>query len=537
VPGYSYRVETSDTDPNCSAPSPDADGVADAYLDLAAFGFTPDPIIFGDSVWYQATFSNGEFYLFGSPQGNMLNFTDDGFVFLKDSEPGAAPYNHLPIPNTSDPNNLLAVLWRDMEIIYDGTRGVTLANLVNMEGAIIEYNGVQDRALPGSTATYDFEVIAYFDAIPDRYEYIFAYNNLSDPVTIGTIGLENAAGTEGVQYGYNDLVLSDGMAICFDQIGSGETAVEITYQVRVDDNAFGILFNEVAHITDNLGSKEAYADVAVRVSDTDLFLSGSSDGLAGSTAYADEDIVRYNFDTGAWSLFLDGSDVGLKGTDVDALHVQADGSILLSLSQRLKIPGFGKVDDSDIIRFIPTSLGEDSAGSFEMYFDGSDHGLKRSNEDVDAIGFTEDGRLVISTTGSFKVPQNEKSSFWCWDELDTITSYSHFYCSQLKGADEDLIVLDSDGSGWEMYFDGSDVLDHGGDMGDVWIDPVTGDIYLSSNEAFNLGSVNGDTLDVFVCHPDSLGSETQCRLDNQLIFDGSEAGLSGRHIDGFAMSH
>ncbi|MCB9443705.1 MAG: DUF11 domain-containing protein [Ardenticatenaceae bacterium] len=538
VPGFTYRIDTSATNPACTVFSAAADGVADSYLDLAAIGIYPDPTIFGDSVWYQAEFTGGEFHLFGLPQGSFLNFTDDGFLFLSGSGPGTTPQIHQPIPDPNDPNNLLAVLWRDMEIVYDGTRGATLVRLADsqnqMVGAIIEFDGMQDRS---SAATFDFEAVAFFNADPNRYEYIFAYNNLTQPVALGTIGLENATGTLGVQYGYDDLALTDGMAICFDQVGSGETAVSISYQARVDDNAFGKLSNQAVHNTDNLGSKEAIASVDVNVYGDSLFLSGSSGGLAGKVAYADEDILRYNLNTGEWSLFLDGSDVGLKATDVDALHVLDDGSILLSLSNRLKIPGFGKVDDSDIIRFVPASLGEDSAGTFEMYFDGSDYGLSRSSEDVDAIGFAVDGRLVVGTTGSFKVPTNQTLA-QCWHGLDAAANYfdSRSRCGQLRGGDEDLIVLDANGYGWDIYFDGSDVLGRRIGLGDTWIDPISGDVYLSLNGELNIGALGITPEDIFVCQPDSLGSDTACTFENQLFFDGAKSGLGGARIDGFSVS-
>lgn len=542
VPGYTYRVDTNLTNPACAAPLASADGVDDGFLDLAVLGIAPDPLIYGDSTWYQASFEGGEFFLFGEPHGNVLNFTDDGFAFLGVFGPGPTPQIHQPIPTATEPNNMLAALWRDMEIVYDGTRGVALATLFSESqnknvGVIVEYNGVQDRVTPGSTATYDFEIVAYFDVEPDRYEYVFAYNNLSDAVTTGTIGLENSLGTEGVQYGYDDLALTDGLAICFDQIGDGGTAVEITYQAVVE-NGQGVLTNEVVHTTDNPGSKEAVASADVAVGMNQLYFSASSDGLAGDILFGDEDIIRYDLNTGQWSLYFDGSDVGLKASDVDALHILDDGSILLSLSYRLKIPGFGSVDDSDIVRFIPTSLGDDSAGTFEMYFDGSDYGLHRSSEDVDAIGFTGDGRLLISTTGSFKVPQVYQSSD-CKDDLDAASHYywSPVYCSQLRGADEDLIVFDSESGSWEMYFNGSDVLDHRNDLDGVWLAPLSDTIYLALDTEFNVGPVSGGALDILVCQPGLLGSDTQCIFQDKLFFNGVAAGLSGSRIDGFAIGY
>jgi hypothetical protein len=88
----------------------------------------------------------------------------------------------------------------------------------------------------------------------------------------------------------------------------------------------------------------------------------------------------------------------------------SDGTILISLDAAATINGFGTVDDSDIIRFIPIS------GTFEWYFDGSDVGLTTSDEDVDALGFAPDGSLIVSTLGSFSV-------------------------TGISGADEDLIAF------------------------------------------------------------------------------------------------
>ena len=82
--------------------------------------------------------------------------------------------------------------------------------------------------------------------------------------------------------------------------------------------------------------------------------------------------------TGAWSLFIDGSDIGLANTDVDAFELQADGSLLMSFDTDFTLSGFGAVDDSDILRFTPTSTGSTTAGTWSWYFDGSDVGLTTS---------------------------------------------------------------------------------------------------------------------------------------------------------------
>ena len=97
--------------------------------------------------------------------------------------------------------------------------------------------------------------------------------------------------------------------------------------------------------------------------------------LPGVGNVRDEDIAAYDVQTDTWSRFFDGSDVGVTG-DVNALHVSDDGSILMSFNQPIDIPGLTggpngiSIDDSDVVRFTPTSTGGNTSGSFEFVFDG-----------------------------------------------------------------------------------------------------------------------------------------------------------------------
>jgi hypothetical protein len=92
-------------------------------------------------------------------------------------------------------------------------------------------------------------------------------------------------------------------------------------------------------------------------------------------------------------LFVDGSDIGLANTDVDAFELQGDGTLLMSFDTNFTLTGFGAVDDSDILRFTPTSTGNTTAGTWSWHFDGSDVGLTTNDEDV-GIRLAPDGRLL-----------------------------------------------------------------------------------------------------------------------------------------------
>ena len=188
-----------------------------------------------------------------------------------------------------------------------------------------------------------------------------------------------------------------------------------------------------------------------------IYVSSSSSGTVGSVSFKDEDVLTLDVSTGTWAMFLDGSDVGLDagGQEIDALFLESDGSMLLSLGADGTIPDVGSVDDHDIVRFVPTSTGDDTAGTFEMYFNGEDFDLSASGEDIDAIGFDPGGRLVVSTRSSFSV-------------------------GGVSGRDEDLIVFDSGSGLWGMYLDGSAVaLDASSeDVNGTWID-ANGDVYMA----------------------------------------------------------
>jgi hypothetical protein len=265
-----------------------------------------------------------------------------------------------------------------------------------------------------------------------------------------------------------------------------------------------------------LASDPATVSITVNPAGPKLYLGSSTSGTAGGVAFADEDILIKDMGSGAWSLFIDGSDIGLANTDIDAFDLQADGSLLMSFDTDFTLTGFGAVDDSDILRFTPASTGSTTAGTWSWYFDGSDIGLSGTAEDVDALAVLPDGRLLISTVDNVSV-------------------------TGASGADEDLLAFTPAGLGvttsgtWAMYFDGSDVglsTTSNEDMNGVWVD-TTGKIYLTTLGNFSVTGVSGDGSDIFTCTPGSLGSTTTCTW--VMYWDGSVNGFSGEDTDSFSV--
>lgn len=243
-----------------------------------------------------------------------------------------------------------------------------------------------------------------------------------------------------------------------------------------------------------------------------VYVSSSTNGTAGGVAFEDEDILTRNTGTGAWAMYFDGSDVGVT-VNLDAFDLPGDGTLLVSFDTAASIGGLGTVDDSDILRFTPTSLGTNTAGTFSWYFDASDVELTTDAEDVDAFDLLADGTLIISTVGN-----------------PSVTGVA-------SPADEDLLrftptTLGATTAGsWSMYFDGSDVelTTTNENVGGVWVNPANGDVYLSVLGAFAVTGASGDGADIFLCDPGTLGPTTTCTYS--LYWDGSTLGFAGEGMD------
>ena len=209
------------------------------------------------------------------------------------------------------------------------------------------------------------------------------------------------------------------------------------------------------------------------------------------------DIAARSLVVNQWSLIFEGSDVGLTGLAIDGMARLADGSILLSFTTPANIPGMTggpsgtALDDADIVRFVPTSLGATTAGAFVFYFDGSDVGLSSNNENVDAIALAPNGDLLISTSGSVSA-------------------------GRVNGGDADLLRFSATSLGantagtFTLYFDGSDVgLADGGDedVDGAGAGP-NGTLLLSTLGAFAVPGVSGADEDVLQFTPSQLGPTT-----------------------------
>jgi len=260
-------------------------------------------------------------------------------------------------------------------------------------------------------------------------------------------------------------------------------------------------------------------------------IGGTLTNSNGSTlSFSDADILRLVVDGAGkftYSMYFDGSDVGLtqSSEDIDAFTFLADGSILVSTVGSFSVPVTGSPPitgmGEDLLQFWPSALGATTAGSWSLYFDGSDVGLSGTSENVDSVAVLPNGRILISTAAGVFVPG-------------------------VTGGDVDLLQfapfsLGSSTSGtWSIYFDGSDVSlsDNSSEDVDalfVKASTVPGgmpSLSFSTRGSFSVPGVSGANEDAVTFLPTTLGSTTSGTYRSALAFDGSLYALAPFDLDG-----
>lgn len=245
---YSYVVTDNIVDPTCDTPW-------GGYMDWKLYGFSANAGISGDTAYWTAFSTYGGFDYYGKHYDMGLSFADDGFAMLDPAANyGGEPWTNQMIPDSDQPNNVIAAFWKDLEIVYDAAtnKGVTLVGTGPGGVAVVEYDDVQPFEGDGSVH-YDVELFMWTSAGPGP-EIMFAYDNVVGPVDDVTVGVEDKDGALATLYAYNETnSIADGLVICIDYVGPEPRT--ITYQATVDaPMAMDMFTNTVQHDTDALNT-------------------------------------------------------------------------------------------------------------------------------------------------------------------------------------------------------------------------------------------------------------------------------------------
>ena len=473
------------------------------------------------TAWVQRTvdlsaFAGGDVYLrfwFDTIDGLINNF--EGW-YVDDVSVRAAGSAPAPTVSGVDPPDGLAV----------GGTPVTITGADFVAGATVTFGGAAATTVsvddPG-TITADTPAHAagpvdvvvtnpdlQGDTLPDGYTYL-----APDPApTVSGVDPPDGLAVGGTPVTITGADFVAGATVTFGGAAATTVSVDDPGTITADTPAHAAGPVDVVVTNPDLQGDtlpDGYTYLAPASASTILYFSLGSNGAVDGLSVANEDIVA--FDGTSFTLHFDGSDVGLSGFTLDAFDVIGPTEILMSFTGAGSVPGIsGTVDDSDLVQFTATGLGAETSGSFELYFDGSDVGLTSGSEDVDASRLLEDGRLLLSTRGSFGV-------------------------SGVSGRDEDLLAFTPSSLGanmagsWSLYFDGSDVgmSSSSEDINALGLDG-DGTIYLSTTGTLSVSGLSSADEDVVVFTPASLGSSTSGSFSSAVFFDGSAYGLSSNDL-------
>ncbi|MEW6486517.1 MAG: hypothetical protein AB1578_01205 [Thermodesulfobacteriota bacterium] len=141
--------------------------------------------------------------------------SSNGFVSFSGTSIGT--FGNHPIPTSSTPNDLLAPFWDDLHTGYSGNANIYAATLGASPNRtfVVQYEDVDFFGSGAGGGQLNFQaVLSEADgSITFRYLDMLRANPGRGGGNSATIGIENAGGTGGLQYSYNQVSVADGMAL------------------------------------------------------------------------------------------------------------------------------------------------------------------------------------------------------------------------------------------------------------------------------------------------------------------------------------
>ena len=300
----------------------------------------------------------------------------------------------------------------------------------------------------------------------------------------------------GINSGNPNLVVLDFEATLANTYNSNSTANG--RRVRLPFGGFGTL--SWSNLTsDSLTMIQNALNWASQIApvEAELYVSTTGGATFGGLTVEDEDFAFYDPNTSTASMTFEGDNIFVSDEDVDAFHVQSDGTYLISTTDSATI-GSLTFEDEDVVEYDPNT------GTATMFFDGS--AVFSGDEDLGAVSVLSNGNIVLSTKGSATI-------------------------GALTFGDEDLVVYDPGTGVATLLLDGSAVItdDSGSDLdiSGVHVD-TSGYIYLAMANDSTIGGQSFGNDDVVRYDPNT-GTAV-------VVFDGESIfSDAGEVIDGLSL--
>lgn len=194
-------------------------GPAFNWVDISGTG---TPVVLTDDAFLEVTLPF-TFSFYGVDQSlikvcsnGYLTFGTDGTDFSND-----------PIPDTIDPNNLIAPFWDDLNPVEGGT--------IHYESSssefTVQYTDIEHYVGGGEIGTYTFQV-----TLKASGEIIYQYLSVTGVLNSATIGIEDPAGVDGLEVVYNADYVHDELAVRISRGASWLNESPVSGTVSPDGN-------------------------------------------------------------------------------------------------------------------------------------------------------------------------------------------------------------------------------------------------------------------------------------------------------------
>jgi len=286
---------------------------------------------------------------------NSLEFTEDNYTSSSDSR-------WADINNGEVAGNVLVIAAATSDHTPEDRFKIEKLEVQQVESDI--YQNVGTVHAPGATDA-DTSHYVNSDVQPNQGSLLFS---LYYSETLGGVTFQSE---DIVEYNQTDQTYSK----FFDGSDVGLEHAKIDAFEVISDNEILISFQDAEYI-DGVG----------HVDDSDIVKFTATS--LGKVTRGHFDLYFDGSDVG---LTEDSEDIDGLGVD------PVTGELLISTRGNVEVSGGIHRQDEDILSFNPHSLGSHTSGSWSVYFDGSDVGLNDSGEDVDAIGLKSDELLLSTS--------------------------------------------------------------------------------------------------------------------------------------------
>ncbi|MDP2643030.1 MAG: hypothetical protein Q8P62_04265 [Candidatus Peregrinibacteria bacterium] len=181
------------------------------WNDISSGSGTPGTSVgtLGDDTLYGAFSVGFDFDFYGNTYSQFY-ICNNGYVTFTNA---TCDYSNTTIPTASDPDNFIAVMWDDFYYTQGEIRYLSQGTVPNRT-LTVSYLDVKTLNSPNG-GTFQVILSESDDSIILQYQDSTFGGAGYDYGIIATIGIENSDGSDGLQRGYNQAVVSDEYAVSF----------------------------------------------------------------------------------------------------------------------------------------------------------------------------------------------------------------------------------------------------------------------------------------------------------------------------------